>query len=242
MRAALDVPATNHSVNLAGSRLSPSHGAAYFSQEDPEAMKYVDGYVCAFGNQHLCFESGLSVSDWASWVQAVGSVCAILASAGVVWWQVQRQHRHQIELSRETQVREEVRLLNGCIGVLGNACEELREAADAFRSQIGARRFAGLGYAKSHIALTADALAEVDASLMSTAGLNLAYRAARKHFDHGHQLVKDAIGYANAGAGAQSILNALADQIDTEWASCVDFTQVLSNRADALGHVPTTQR
>lgn len=42
-------------------------------------MKYLDGYACPFGIQRLCFESSLSISDWAAWVQAIGSVLAIAA-------------------------------------------------------------------------------------------------------------------------------------------------------------------
>jgi len=42
--------------------------------------RYIDGYVCAFGNQHACFESSLTVSDWASWVQAIGAIAAIVVA------------------------------------------------------------------------------------------------------------------------------------------------------------------
>jgi hypothetical protein len=43
----------------------------------------VEGYVCPFSLQSLCFQSSLSVSDWSSWTQAIGSIVAILAAVAV---------------------------------------------------------------------------------------------------------------------------------------------------------------
>lgn len=41
----------------------------------------------------LCVFSGLTSSEWAAWVQAIGSIAAILGSVGVAVWQSQQQHR-----------------------------------------------------------------------------------------------------------------------------------------------------
>ena len=46
-------------------------------------MTYLDGYVCPLAIQRLCFRSSLNVSDWSSWVQAVGSIVAICAAVGI---------------------------------------------------------------------------------------------------------------------------------------------------------------
>ncbi len=59
--------------------------------------KYVENFVCVLGNQHLCFESSLTVSDWASWVQAIGSIFAILVAILVV----RVQNKQQVKLMND---------------------------------------------------------------------------------------------------------------------------------------------
>jgi phosphoribosylcarboxyaminoimidazole (NCAIR) mutase len=39
-------------------------------------------------------------SDWAAWVQAVGSIAAIFGAAGVAIWQAHRQHKNSLDLVR----------------------------------------------------------------------------------------------------------------------------------------------
>lgn len=77
-------------------------------------MKFVDGFVCPLGIQQLCFESSLSVSDWAAWVQAVGSILAI--AAGFFFILVQdmfaRRHRRLIALAEHM---ETVALIDGVV-------------------------------------------------------------------------------------------------------------------------------
>lgn len=51
----------------------------------------------------ICMTKG----EWSGWVQAVGSVIAIMAAAGAVWWQVHTQHR----LTSLERIAEAVRLL-----------------------------------------------------------------------------------------------------------------------------------
>jgi hypothetical protein len=58
-------------------------------------MKYAEGFVCAFGVQSWCFESSLTVSDWAAWVQAIGSIGAIAAAVAVVWWDLFERRRSE---------------------------------------------------------------------------------------------------------------------------------------------------
>jgi hypothetical protein len=58
-------------------------------------MNYVPDHVCILGVQTWCFRSSLSLSDWAAWVQAVGSVAAIVVGAWVIWWQVRMHAVHE---------------------------------------------------------------------------------------------------------------------------------------------------
>jgi hypothetical protein len=48
----------------------------------------------------LCFLGEMSSSEWAAWVQAIGSVVAILASAGIAIWQSRQQYRTSLEVLR----------------------------------------------------------------------------------------------------------------------------------------------
>jgi hypothetical protein len=75
-------------------------------------MKYVDGLVCPLGIQSWCFESSLSISDWAAWVQALGSILAIIAAALIVVLQ------HGLELRRQRLARDRDNLCAGSLALL----------------------------------------------------------------------------------------------------------------------------
>lgn len=44
----------------------------------------------------LCFASNLTSAEWAAWVQAVGSILAILGAVSIAVWQAGRQHRNAL--------------------------------------------------------------------------------------------------------------------------------------------------
>jgi hypothetical protein len=48
--------------------------------------------------QTLCFLSNLTSAEWAAWVQAVGSIVAIIAAAWIAIDQARRQHRNALDL------------------------------------------------------------------------------------------------------------------------------------------------
>jgi len=48
----------------------------------------------------LCFIGEMSSSEWAAWVQAVGSIAAILCAGGIAVWQSKQQHRTSLEVVR----------------------------------------------------------------------------------------------------------------------------------------------
>ncbi len=49
----------------------------------------------------LCLTTALSSSELASWVQAVGSIIAILAATGIAVWQSRQQHKIALAVHRE---------------------------------------------------------------------------------------------------------------------------------------------
>jgi hypothetical protein len=48
----------------------------------------------------LCFLSSMTSSEWAAWVQAVGSIAAVFGAAGIAIWQAARQHKNGLALLR----------------------------------------------------------------------------------------------------------------------------------------------
>lgn len=40
----------------------------------------------------------MSISEWAAWVQAIGSIVAVIGAAAIAIWQARRQHRMGLEL------------------------------------------------------------------------------------------------------------------------------------------------
>jgi len=54
----------------------------------------------------LCLVSNLTSSEWASWVQAIGAILAIIFAGYFIRWQVGEQGRQQRELSIEQQTEQ----------------------------------------------------------------------------------------------------------------------------------------
>jgi hypothetical protein len=48
----------------------------------------------------LCLTTNLSSSELASWVQAVGSIAAVIGAAFVAWYQTSRQFKNELKLQR----------------------------------------------------------------------------------------------------------------------------------------------
>lgn len=46
----------------------------------------------------LCFASNLTSTEWAAWVQAVGSILAIVIATGIAVWVAHRQHNNALAL------------------------------------------------------------------------------------------------------------------------------------------------
>lgn len=58
---------------------------------------------CLFGFQH--WSTCMTKAEWSGWVQALGSIAAILATAFGVWWQMDRQLSASENLRREEDKR-----------------------------------------------------------------------------------------------------------------------------------------
>jgi hypothetical protein len=49
----------------------------------------------------LCFSTNLTSTELASWVQAIGTIVAVLAAATIAVWQSSRQHQNALTIHRE---------------------------------------------------------------------------------------------------------------------------------------------
>ena len=83
----------------------------------------------------LCFATGLSSSELASWVQAIGSIIAILAATGVAVWQSRQQHKTALAVHRE-ESRHARRESAKSLLVL---CRNCARAAEHFSAELSSR-------------------------------------------------------------------------------------------------------
>jgi hypothetical protein len=77
----------------------------------------------------LCFLSNLTSSEWASWVQAVGSVFAIVAAALIARHQAKLQHRSALNLLRTERITARVEIADTLAVLAGNAAKALAQVS-----------------------------------------------------------------------------------------------------------------
>lgn len=78
----------------------------------------------------LCFSTNLSSSDWASWVQAIGSILAIFGAGAVAVWQSRAQHTSALAIQKEQQKQASLELGKTLLIL----CQNCSKAAAHFRS------------------------------------------------------------------------------------------------------------
>lgn len=80
----------------------------------------------------LCFFSSLSSSDWASWVQAVGSIAAIFGAAGIAIWQSKQQHKASLNLLQTEKRLARTELAKAILSLSTGALRVMEHSAKAF--------------------------------------------------------------------------------------------------------------
>jgi uncharacterized membrane protein len=58
----------------------------------------------------LCFMSNLTSSEWAAWVQAIGSIGTIIIAAWVAVWQVRKYHDNALAVKATEKLNEKIEL------------------------------------------------------------------------------------------------------------------------------------
>lgn len=80
----------------------------------------------------LCFLSDMTSSEWAAWVQAIGSIAAIFGAAGIAIWQSRKQHHSALELLRTEQRLSRTELARALLSLSKNCLRLLDYAATQF--------------------------------------------------------------------------------------------------------------
>ena len=83
----------------------------------------------------LCISTNLSSAELASWVQAIGSIAAILAAAFIAIWQARKQHEIALAVHRE-ESRHGRREAAKSLAVI---CQNSANAAEHFTAQLSTR-------------------------------------------------------------------------------------------------------
>ena len=82
--------------------------------------------------KQLCFLSNLTSSEWASWVQAIGSIAAIVGSVLIAVWQANRQHQASLDLLRAEKRLARVESAKALLSLSTGALRLLEHSARAF--------------------------------------------------------------------------------------------------------------
>ena len=77
----------------------------------------------------LCFLSEMTSSEWAAWVQAVGSIAAVFGAAGIAIWQANRQQKNSLALLRTEQRLGRVELAKALLALSQNCLRLLDHLA-----------------------------------------------------------------------------------------------------------------
>ena len=80
----------------------------------------------------LCFLSDLTSSEWAAWVQAVGSIVAIAGSVGIAIWQSKQQHKASMALLLAEKRFARIELAKAILSLSTSALQLLKYSTKAF--------------------------------------------------------------------------------------------------------------
>jgi len=80
----------------------------------------------------LCFLSNLTSSEWAAWVQAIGSIAAICGAVAIAVWQSKQQHKASLDLLRAEKRLARTELAKALLSLSTGALRLLDHSAKAF--------------------------------------------------------------------------------------------------------------
>ena len=80
----------------------------------------------------LCFLSSLTSSEWASWVQAIGSIVAILGAVRIAIWQSKKQYNDSLAVMRAEKQLARTELTKALFSLSTGALRLLEHSTKAF--------------------------------------------------------------------------------------------------------------
>jgi hypothetical protein len=80
----------------------------------------------------LCLSIDLTSAEWAAWVQAIGTIIAVAATASIAVWQSRRQHQSALALHKEEQRHARLEQAK----TLLTLCQNCTKAAKHFAAQM----------------------------------------------------------------------------------------------------------
>lgn len=80
----------------------------------------------------LCFLSNMTSSEWASWVQAIGSIAAIIGALGIAIWQSKQQHKASLALMHAEKKLARTELAKALLSLSAGALRLLEHSTKAF--------------------------------------------------------------------------------------------------------------
>jgi len=75
----------------------------------------------------LCFALNLTSEEWASWVQAIGTIFAVLAAAGIAVYQSRKQHESALTLHKTEQRYARVQLAKTLLALCRNCTKAVKQ-------------------------------------------------------------------------------------------------------------------
>lgn len=90
----------------------------------------------------LCFLTDLTSSEWAAWVQAVGSIAAIVGATWIAIWQSRRQHEVSLEVLRTEHRLARTELARTLLALSVNCSKAIEHAVKQFPDRDAAHQIA----------------------------------------------------------------------------------------------------
>ena len=91
---------------------------------------------------HLCLLTGLTSSEWAAWVQAVGSISAIIGATWIAIWQSRRQHAISRSVMREERRLERTEVARALLALSINCAHAVDHGAKQFPDRVAVHEIA----------------------------------------------------------------------------------------------------
>lgn len=91
----------------------------------------------------LCLSLDMTSVEWAAWVQAIGSILAIVGAVGIAIWQSRRQHRSAVELIAHEQAHQKYELATTLHTLSSNCLKAMKHLSEQVSSREKVHEIAG---------------------------------------------------------------------------------------------------